>query len=330
MVVGKDSAKEFRAREAKDDYVLKEIVQARKSSCTVIPILVNGVNSIEYLPQEIDFIWELSFYQFSHVKFSLNLKGLKQEIDKCCSNLKEHREHPFVSNLIQELEREKVMVLFSQEFTNVESYYHNIKRNLKVKFNKNFYKISIPYYKSEKKYFSSIAKSCGIKEKVKELQDWKDEMEDKLESDEDIILFITDLEDGNEIYNRKLATTIRNLHNEYPNLFVLFIGHKKLASLVFQEEGLSPLRSVGSRKFFPNESVTIKDEDIVFEFQVAQKQKEYLCKLLLNERVGYFTEWSADELINHLFWKNLLVRQDKHLVWRSEEIKSLGKEVLGC
>ena len=35
MVVGKDSAKEFRAREAKDDYVLKEIVQARKSSCTL-------------------------------------------------------------------------------------------------------------------------------------------------------------------------------------------------------------------------------------------------------------------------------------------------------
>jgi len=25
-----------------------------------------------------------------------------------------------------------------------------------------------------------------------------------------------------------------------------------------------------------------------------------------------------------------LVRQEKHLVWRSEEIKKLGREVLGC
>ena len=329
MVVGKESEKEFRAREGKDDYVLKEIVQAQKSSCMVIPVLVNGVDTIKYLPKEIEFIEELSFYRFAHDRFSLNIEGLKQEIDKCRPMLKEQIEHPLVNNLLDELEREKVMVLFSQEFTNIDSYYQAIKKSLKIKFSKNFYKISIPSYKSEKKYFASIAKSCGITDKIKELQDWKDAMEEKLENDDEIVLFVTDLEDGNETYNRKFATTIRNLHNEYSNLFVLFIGHKKLASLVFQQGELSPLRSVGSRKFFPSENVTIKDEDIVFEFQVA-KQKEYLCELLSKEKVAHFTEWSADELINHLFWKNLLVRQEKHLVWRSEEIKRLGREILRC
>ena len=236
----------------------------------------------------------------------------------------------FVPNLIEELESEKIVVLFSQEFTNINSYYQAIKQNLKTKFDTDFYSISIPSFKKEKKYFASIAKSCGIIDKIKELQDWKDAMEEKLEKDDDILLFVTDLEDGNEKYNQKFASTIRNLHNQYPNLFVLFIGHKKLASLVYQQGELSPLRSVGSRQFFPSDSVILKEEDIVFEFQIPPKQIKYMRELLTKDKISLFTEWSGDRLINRLFWRNLLVRKERYLVWGSEEIKEIGREVLGC
>jgi len=243
-------------------------------------------------------------------------------------------EHPFVTNLLAKIESERAMVLFSQEFTNIDSYYHEIKKSLELKFTENFYKISIPSYESKDRYFASIAKSCGIDENsVKELQDWKDAMQEKFKNSEEVMLFVTDLEEGKDEYNVALAITLRNLYAEYPNLYILFMGRKKLASLVLQNGQYSPLASLihhRNRLFFPNEKIEMEEEDIVQEFETLLAQKSYLCELLKNEQVKRFSAWSGDELINHLFWKNILIRQDRHLVWRSEEIKSLGREVLGC
>jgi len=332
MVIGKDSAKEFKERESKDDYVLKEVIQAQKSFCMVIPILVNGVNSIEYLPEEIDFIRELSFYQFSHVKFSLNVEGLKQEIDKCRPKLKEQIEHSFVSHIMEELSYKRAILLFSQRFNNIEIYYQSIKNSLQEKFGQNFYRVSMPPTKIEKKYFASVAKSCGIDEPIEEFQDWKDAIQKKLDDGEDMMLFIPDIEDGNDKYNRKFATTIRNLHNEYTNLSVLFIGRKKLASLVFREKHLSPLRSLGVQAFFPDDEVTLKEGDIQMVLEKILSQKENLCTLLKKEKLEkYHSPWSEDKVINHLFWENLLIRDvDKYFVWRNQEIRKIGQEVLEC
>ena len=252
------------------------------------------------------------------------------EIANCKVKI-EPKEYQFVVNLMEELESQRAILLFSQRFTDIEKYYQAIKRNLKTKFGKEYYKISIPSTKSEKRYFASVAKSCGIKEPVKELQDWKDAMEDKLNSSDDIMLFIPDLEDGNDKYNRKFATTIRNLHNEYSNLFVIFIGRKKLASLVSQEKHLSPLRSLGSKKFFPDEELKLKEQDIVIVFENFLSNKNNLCTLLTQKRIErYYSPWSRDRVINKLFWENLLIHREKYFVWRSEEIMNIGREILGC
>jgi len=242
-------------------------------------------------------------------------------------------EHPFVINLLEKIENEKAMVLFYQEFTNIDDYYQAIKKSLKIKFGQKFYKIAIPSYKDQERYFASIAKSCGIKEEVKELQDWKDKIETRLKNSEDIMLFVTNLEEGENRYNITFSTTLGNLHDKYSNLFILFVGRKKLASLVLQNEKYSPLASRihhRNRLFFPNEKIEMEEEDIVQEFENIFSQKSYLCELLKKEKIKRFSAWSGDRLINHLFWKNLLVRDGKYLVWRSEEIKSLGREVLGC
>ena len=245
----------------------------------------------------------------------------------------EPREHPFVTKLIQKLERERAMVLFSQDFTDIRSYYQAIKRNLKLKFGSNFYKISIPSYADKERYFDSIAKNCNIKEEVKELQDWKDAMQEKLNYSDKVMLFVTNLEEGQDEYNVALAITLRNLYYEYPNLLILFVGRKKLASLVLQNGIYSPLSTLihhRNRLFFPNELVDIEEEDIVQEFENLLSQKSYLCKLLQNKMIRRFTAWSGDKIINQLFWKNLLIRSDGFLVWRSKELQEIGREVLGC
>jgi len=163
------------------------------------------------------------------------------------------KEHPFVSGLIEELESQKVIILFSQDFTEIERYYQEIKHQLKECFRDSFYKISIPSFtKSRKKYFRSIAKCCGITSKIKELQDWRDAIELKLQNSSKTLLFVTNLEDGHDEFNREFATTLRSLHYEYPNqLYILLVGRKTLASLVLQEGDLSPLKSVGRELFFP-------------------------------------------------------------------------------
>jgi len=240
-------------------------------------------------------------------------------------------DNKFVSNLLNELFYERLIVLFSQDFTDITPYYKEIKKRLKAQFGENFYKISIPSFtKNKKKYFSAIAKSCKIKTKVKELQDWKDAIEKRLDREEKILLFVTDLENGNEEYNREFTTTLRNLHYEYENITILLIGRKVLASLVYADGELSPLRSVGKQLFFPNSRAKITSQAIVLEFEKAQPYKKYLCKLLDKKRVKRFSPWYSDEIINQLFWKNLLIQKGNYLVWRSKEIYKIGYEVLGC
>ena len=327
MVIGKESAKEFKAREGKDDYVLKEIVQAQKSSCTIIPVLMGGVGSIEYLPDEVVSIRELSFYEFSHAKFSLNVEGLKQEIDKCKPKLNNN----FVEEVLNGVEREKLVVLFSQDFTNIEKYYEAVKQEVKAKFSDKFYPLSIPSFVDDaEEYFACIAQDCGLSCEVKKASDWNSAMRKRLkETQEDVLLFVTDIENGDEKLDKQFATILRNLKSEFSHFHAILVGRKDLAKLVYGESELSPLNSA-KELFFPDEGLVLGEEKIAQQFQTMGKKREQLCKLLNKEQLGRFSVWSFNETINKLFWKNLLVRDDKHFVWRGELTKSIGREVLEC
>ena len=69
---------------------------------------------------------------------------------------------------------------------------------------------------------------------------------------------------------------------------------------------------------------------IVQQFQSMGKNREEVCKLLQKEKVGRFAVWSYNETINKLFWKNLLVRDGRQLVWRGALTKEIARDVLGC
>lgn len=56
-----------------------------------------------------------------------------------------------------------------------------------------------------------------------------------------------------------------------------------------------------------------------------------LCAYFELEQLGNYSVWPRDTLIRQLYWQNLLVGDDKgKLIWRSELIRELGKELLGC
>jgi len=333
MIVGEESAKEFkdREREGKDDYVTKEIVQAKASSCRIIPVLMNGVNGIEYLPKELEFISELSYYEFAHTKFSLNFQGLTHEVNKTKPKVKEIEKTAFSQEVMDELEKERLVVLFSQDFTEITAHYESIKASVKSKFLDEFYMVSIPSFVDDaEEYFSCVATDCGISCKVKKVSEWNKEMQKKLKSTaKPVLLLITDIQDGNEALDKQFATILRNLQLRFSHFHALFVGRKALATLVYGENELSPLNTA-KELFFPEHEMKLGESRITQQFESMMKDKEQICKFLKKERLGRFSTWSYDETLNTLFWKNLLVKEGTHLVWRGEFTKEIARDVLGC
>ena len=331
MVVGKESAKEFKIRENQDDYVLKEIIHAKKSSCKIIPVLMNEVTSIEYLPKELEFVSALSYYEFAHAKFSLNLEGLKQEIEKCTLKESKVKNMTFMQEVREGIERDRLLVLFSQDFTNIDTYYQHVKNQMYSKFSKQFYMVSVPsFVDDQEEYFTYIAKGCEIHCEIKKENDWFSAIKEKLKSNNDaLLLFVTDLENGNEELDRKFATMLRNLKEKFPHFHALFVGKKELAKLVYGEGDLSPLNTA-KELFFPDDGMKLGEERIAQQFQTLGKNRDEVCKLLQKERVAPFSVWSYNEIINKLFWKNLLVKEGRKLVWRGEVTKEIARDVLEC
>ena len=331
MVIGEKSESEFKSREGQDDYVLKEIIEAKKSSCVVIPLLKNGVNRIEYLPKEIEFVKELSYYEFAHAKFSLNLLGLQQEIAKYSPKVSSVNNSSFLQEVEEGIERDRLLVLFSQDFTNIDAYYYILKERMASKFSDEFYVLSVPsYVDDQEEYFSCIANDCNISCEVKKENDWYIAIKEKLKSsNQELLLFVTDLENGNEELDRKFATMLRNLKEKFPHFHALFVGKKELAKLVYGEGDLSPLNTA-KEMFFPDDGLRLGEERIAQQFQTLGKNRDEVCNLLQKESLGRFSVWSYNETINKLFWKNLLIKKGRKLVWRGELTKEIAREVLGC
>ena len=333
MLVGKQSEQEFKKRENQDDYVLKEILQAKASNCKIIPVLLNGVEGINYLPKELSFIRELSYYEFSHTKFSLNLEGLKHEINKYSPKPKElvGLNKTFIQEVMNEVINHRLVVLFYQDFTNVSTHIEGIKAEIKSRFSNEFYTIAIPSFVDEaEEYFACVANDCGLDCNIKRVSDWEQAMQEKLRSStQPLLLFVTDLEDGNEVFDKQFATILRKLHKNFPNFHAILVGRKSLATLVYGEGTLSPLNTA-QEIFFPEQEMKLGERKIVQQFNSLGRQKEQICRLLKKDKIVRFSTWYHDETINTLFWKNLLVKEGTHLVWRGELTKEIARDVLGC
>ena len=331
LIIGSKSAEGFQRREGQTDYVLKEILHAEQSSCTIMPILVNGVAEIGYLPREIEFVQESQCYAFAHTKFSLNLLGLKQEIAQYHHRETEMDHSTFVQEVAEGLDRERLVVLLSQDFTNIDRIYQHIKAQMQSQFDTAFYLVSVPsYVDDQEEYFSCIARDCKLSCEIRRENDWYRAIQDKLQSSSQaLLLFVTDLENGNEELDRKFATMLRNLKERFPHFHALFVGKKALARLVYGESELSPLNTA-REIFFPDDGTPLDEQKIVQQFSRLRPDQAELCQLLQKEQVSRFTTWHYNPTINNLFWKNLLVREGTQLVWRGELTKEIARDILGC
>jgi len=67
-----------------------------------------------------------------------------------------------------------------------------------------------------------------------------------------------------------------------------------------------------------------------FMHDVDRQQR--LCQLLAHQDVGRNVPYLSDELLRHLYWKNLLKSSPdgQRLIWRCEALRLAGLHVLGC
>ncbi len=234
----------------------------------------------------------------------------------------------FVTEVFDTLNDNRLVVLFSQDFTDITQNQNALKLKAKERFNEGFYHFSVPAFLDDAEvYFKTLATSCGLCESIENPNDWKVAMQSKLASSPSrVMLFITDIENGNIAFDKQFSQIIRSLVSEFHNFSALFIGKKDLAYLVYGESSLSPLNTA-KELFFPDSSLQVDDELIERQFLTLGKYQKSICKHLQKETLGRHKVWSFNETINALFWKNLLVKKGKHFAWRDELTKEIGREV---
>jgi len=237
----------------------------------------------------------------------------------------------FVTEVFDTLNHNRLVVLFSQDFTNITENQNRLKATSQEKFKEGFYHFSVPSFMDDSQaYFKALAKSCGLAETIDNPNAWKVAMQEKLKSSpKRVMLFITDLENGIIELNKQFALLVRSLVSEYHNFSALFIGKKELAYLVYGESSLSPLNTA-KELFFPDTIVDVDDDLVEQQFISLGKYRVSICKHLKKEILGRHKAWSFNEAINALFWKNLLVKKGKDFTWRDEVTKQIGQEVFEC
>lgn len=331
MIIGKSCCQEFKAKADKTDFVVEEIALAKEVGSSIIPILMEEVDFPSCFPERLEFVKKLNAFEFGRNSFSIYLNELKKKIEGKTKKISPLKSQTFVQEVVKYVERERLVVLFSQEFTNISNYYEAIKSEIASRFSNAFYVVSVPSFVDEPhEYFSCIANDCGIECEVKQVGDWQKLMNQRLKaSTQPLLLFVTDLEDGDEALDKQFATILRNFKTKYAHFHAVFVGRKELAKLVYGEGSLSPLNTA-KELFFPDDGIKLGEPRISQQFQTFGKQREQVCKLLQKPSLGRFSAWSYNQTINQLFWKNLLVRKGNKFVWRGEVTKAIAKEVLGC
>jgi len=146
---------------------------------------------------------------------------------------------------------------------------------------------------------------------------------------EKLCFYITGIENGDKALNREFATIIRALQDEYSNFYVLFVGNKKLASLVYGKDSeLSPLNTA-EKIFFDNALEEIAEDDIRQIFENLKAKGENPCAFL-DDEVKVNWVYYSDSILNTLFWRGIMLNQNSMYVWRDEATKRVAKEVFEC
>ena len=252
------------------------------------------------------------------------LSPIKTQVEDVLNN-------SFVDEVISLLKSKKLLTLFSQDFSNINTQQALVKQKMQFMYKAHFFHLRVPHKVSDEAiYFRQLSEGCGFLENIQSLNDWSRAVSKYLENNPNKVCFyITNIENGDERINREFASVIRNLQDEFAHCYILFIGRKTLASLVYGKDSkLSPLNTA-EKLFFHNAEVSISMAAIRQEFENLKLKLEDLCAFL-DDDVEIEWLYYSNSVLNTLFWKNIMQNKNNKYVWRDEETKLLAKEIFEC
>ena len=237
----------------------------------------------------------------------------------------------FVKEVFEAIEYNRLVVCYSQDYNDIAKENELLKQNAQVKFKHHFYAIDVPSFEDrEEEYFQGLMTSAGLRCKIDSANAWKKSMKAILTStDSQILFFFSNITEGNEELNIKMARIIRSLKNNHSNFHAICVGREDLAYLVHGKQKLSPLNTA-KEIFFPINEVEIPMETVVQVLNELRDDRELIVECLSDDWNEKWSIWSREESINKLFWKNILVNNNGRYGWRNEEIQMIAKEIFGC
>jgi hypothetical protein len=255
--------------------------------------------------------------------------SIDEVIDKEFKDVEDVKDNPFIEKIHKTLQSKKLITLFSQDFTVISAQQAQVKQKMQYVFKENFYHLRIPKVHNNTEYFELLAQDCVFDVAINSIDKWSRKVHNKLteNSGQKTCFYITDIEDGDEEINLEFAQVIRSLQDEFTNFYVIFIGRKKLASLVYGKNSkLSPL-NISEKIFFDNNVENINANDIRQELEQLKGEE---VSLYLDDEVEIQWIYYSTSVLNTLFWRNIMLNHNGWYRWRDEEAKQIAKEVFYC
>ena len=237
----------------------------------------------------------------------------------------------FANATYDTLSSDRLVVCYHQDHVDVAYEQEALKQKLQGSFQEHFYHVEVPSDESnEAEYFQKLSNAIDGQGSVKSSNKWKTQMKKRLNGTHARVVFLfTNIANGNEALNVKMAKAIRSLKTDHQNFYALCVGRKDLAYLVHGNRTLSPLNTA-TELFFPMNDVSLSEYQVVQTLKGLKENKESICDCLETSWSESWSTWSYEKGINELFWKSILVNSNGKYTWRKSSYRGIAKEVLGC
>jgi len=238
---------------------------------------------------------------------------------------------PFVKEVFEATEHNRLVVCYSQDHNDIAKENELLKQYAQLKFKRHLYVMDVPSFEDrEENYFQELMTSAGLRCKIDSANVWKKSMKSILTStDSQVLFFFSNITEGDEELNSKMARIIRSLKNDHNNFYAICVGREDLAYLVHGNQKLSPLNTA-TEIFFPINKVEIPMTTVVQVLNELRDDRELMLECLADDWNENWSILSQEKSINKLFWKNILVNNRGKYGWRNEAIRMVAKEIFDC
>ena len=275
-------------------------------------------------------------------------------VSEICMDL-EMQERQDISKMV---ENNHFSIILSRRYMNISAYE---KKVIEILSQKRDFDVKVLHIR---RYEYDLWKEMKILFNLKNEKEVESELNKKFKnSDKKILLIIRNFEDIDKDLKNRFASLLRALLelSDSENFYLIIFGGKELARLAYENGKMSLFSNVNNVSFSEKQeyklSDTIKEitgdhprlNNLCKDISIDESEEYYqnflkkspalpmifnffkfddkLCRYFEEQDFGSYNTWNNDKLIRDLFWENLLKESNGRLVWRSEFIRQIGKEL---